>query len=45
LYIYGGLEWENYFEILKKLKVIKNLRKNDEKNLQKQQKKQKQNKA
>lgn len=28
-YLYKGLEWENFFEIQKKFKSLKNQRKND----------------
>lgn len=39
LYLYKGLEWKNFVEINKKLKIAKNQRKTEEKKLAKQQQK------
>lgn len=39
--MYQGMEWVNFFELQKKLKVIKNARKNDEKVMLKEKQKKK----
>lgn len=35
MYLYGGLQWENFHDLIKKIQVVKNLRKDEEKKINK----------